>query len=1033
MIFRKVLALRGPNIWARFPVLEACIDLGKWNDSSSEEVPGLNDRLMSWLPTMIEHRCSEGVRGGFFERLRRGTYPAHILEHLAIELQNLAGTEVGYGKTRAANETGVYYVAVEYEEEELARACLETARLLLLAALQDLSFDVAAEVAKLRELAHDVCLGPSTKAIVAAARKRNIPYRRMTKDSLVQLGHGSAQRRICTAETDQTSAIAEAIAQDKELTRSLLQAVGVPVPKGRYVTDAADAWRAAQEIGGAVVVKPRYGNHGRGVATDLTTHEQVLAGYEAAIKEGSQIIVERFAPGVDYRVLVIGGKVVAAALRESAHVIGDGASTINQLVEETNRDPRRSDGHATSLSYICINEIALSVLAEQQFTPESVPAAGVKVIIRRNANLSTGGTATDVTDLMHPDVVARCEEAASVIGLDIAGVDVVALDISRPLEEQGGVIVEVNAGPGLRMHLEPSSGKPRPVGEAIVEMLFPAGATGRIPTVAVTGTNGKTTTARLMTHLLQQTGKKVGLTTTDGIYVANRRIDDADCAGPASARGVLMNPQVQAAVLETARGGILRAGLGFDQCDVAIVTNIAEGDHLGLGAIETPEDLAKVKRCVVEVVAKNGAAVLNAADPLTAAMASKCPGSVIFFAQDELHPLMAGHRHAGGKVVFVRENAILVAEGEHEDVLLSLNHVPFTHGGVVGFQVENCLAAVAAAWNLGISLERIRVGLQSFTADSQQAPGRFNLLQAAGATVIVDYGHNTSALAALVSAIDRLPHDRRSIVYTVAGDRRDIDITQQGEILGHTFDEVIVYEDQCTRGRKDGDVIRLLREGLAKGTRVTCVQETRGELKAIELGLQNLRPGDLVLVQADSVYQTVAFVNNYLRLNFPPREGNMSVEVSNEMIEVREGPWGRSVYAARLIEKGEFILGGWGFQVPQRSRHSFQVDHDTHIVIRTPIELINHSCEPNCGVLVKREEQVLEIHALRDIQPGEELFSDYAMFEYHIQFLGDCLCGSAHCRGQITGFKDLPNDVRDAYGPYIAEYLVEMDAAVRVG
>ncbi len=600
MEFRKVLVLSGPNYWANFPVLEGWLDLGLLKESPSDILPGFNERLMTWLPTMIEHRCSEGCRGGFFERLRRGTYQGHIIEHVALELQSLAGTEVGFGRTRETTEPGVYKVAVEYQDEALGKAALQAALQLCLAAVYDRPFDVAAEVARLRAIYEDSRLGPSTGAIVAAAHARGIPTRRLNSGSLLQFGHGSRQRRILASETDRTGAIAESIAQDKQLTRTLLRAVGAPVPEGRPVADAEDAWAAALEIGMPVVVKPQYGNQGRGVATNLTTREQILAAYAAAREEESTIMVEQFAPGLDYRLLVVGDRVVAAARREPAHVVGDGAHSISELVDAVNLDPRRTDGHSNVLSKIHLDAVALQVLTSQEMTPESVPAAGSRVLIRRNANLSTGGTATDVTEMVHPDVAARAVEAARMVGLDVAGIDVVATDISRPLEDQRGVIVEVNAAPGLRMHLEPSSGMSRPVGEAIVATMFAEGETGRIPIVAVTGVNGKTTTTRFISHILRGTGRRVGMTCTEGVFIDGRRLQSGDCSGPQSALSVLMNPNVDAAVLETARGGILRAGLGFDRCDVAVVTNIGEGDHLGLSDIDTLEKLARVKRVIVE-------------------------------------------------------------------------------------------------------------------------------------------------------------------------------------------------------------------------------------------------------------------------------------------------------------------------------------------------------------------------------------------------------------------------------------------------
>ena len=865
MEFRKVLALRGPNIWANFPVLEAWVDLGELKDRSSEELPGFNDRLMSWLPSMIEHRCSVGTRGGFFERLRRGTYLAHILEHVTLELQSLAGTDVGFGRARETSEDGVYKVAIEYDEESLAREALRVARELCLAAVFDRPFDVDTEVERLRELAQQNCLGPSTRSIVDAAIRRGIPVRRLNTGSLVQLGWGHRQRRIRAAETDRTGAIAQDIAQDKELTRQLLAEVGVPVPAGRPVASPEEAWEAAQEIGLPVVLKPQDGNQGRGVATNLTTREQVVAAWAAARAEGDAVLVERFIPGNDYRLLVVGDRLVAAARREPAQVTGDGIHNVGELIDRANTDPRRGDHHATVLSRIHLDEVALAVLSDQGLTPDSIPPAGRVVLIRRNANLSTGGTATDVTDAVHPTVAARAVEAARVVGLDIAGIDVVACDINRPLEEQHGAIVEVNAAPGLRMHLAPSAGEPQPVGEAIVDLMFPGTDNGRIPVVAVTGVNGKTTTTRFIAHILKGTGRVVGMTCTDGIYIDDRRIDQDDCSGPGSARAVLANPAVEMAVLETARGGILRAGLGFDRCNVAVVTNIGEGDHLGLADIDSLEKLARVKRVIVEAVGPDGVAVLNAADPLVAEMAEKCPGETLFFARDEGHPVLSEHRAQGGRVAFVRDNAVWLARGEQEIPIGSLARVPLTHGGCIGFQVENTLAAVAAAWGAGVPVQTIANRMESFTANLDQVPGRFNVIEVGGATVILDYGHNPSALAAVIEAVERhYPHRERIAVYSTAGDRRDCDIVRQGELLGAAFDRVLLYEDHYLRGRNEGEIIGLLAQGLAGGRRVKEVAQFRGSLKAVQAALESIGPDRLLLVQADEVDETVGYVRQFL-------------------------------------------------------------------------------------------------------------------------------------------------------------------------
>jgi cyanophycin synthetase len=835
-------------------------------------MPGFNDRLMAWLPMMVEHRCSVGERGGFFQRLRRGTYLAHILEHVTLELQTLAGDAVGFGRARETSEDGVYKVAIEYHEEQFARECLEIGRQLCMAAVNDRPFDVADEIRKLRKLNQELRLGPSTGAIVRAATNRGIPFRRLNTGSLVQFGYGARQRRILAAETDRTSAIGESIAQNKELTRKLLKAVGVPVPDGRPVESAEEAWTVAQEIGLPVVVKPQYGNQGRGVATNLNTKEQVLAAYAAARLEEDTVMVERFAPGADYRLLVIGDRVVAAARREPAQVIGDGQRTVRELLDVVNADPRRGEDHATVLSKIPLDAVSLGVLADQGFTPDSIPPADARVLIRRNANLSTGGTATDVTDELHPEVASRAVDAARMIGLDIAGVDFVALDISRPVEELRGVVVEVNAAPGLRMHLEPSSGKPRPVGEAIVNLLFPDGQSGRIPIVAVTGVNGKTTTTRFINHILGAMGKKVGMATTDGIYIDGRRVDKGDCSGPMSAQSILMNPAIEMAVLETARGGILRAGLGFDRCDVAVVTNIGEGDHLGLSDIETLEKLARVKRTIVDVVAPDGAAVLNAQDPLVVEMAPHCPGRVVFFSRDADHPVIADHRQRGGRAVVVRDETVVLVEGDRETSFVPLDRVPLTHGGRIGFQVENTLAAIGAAWGLGLPPDVIRRGVESFGAGLRSVPGRFNLLEFADATVVIDYGHNVSSLAALLGTLQQFPHEFRTVVYSAAGDRRDCDMIRQGELLGEAFDRVILYEDHYLRGREKGEIMALFRQGVSHGRRASEVLEIPGAVQSVEAALELVRPGELLVVQADVIDETVEYIWRRIAEGAPGRE-----------------------------------------------------------------------------------------------------------------------------------------------------------------
>ncbi|MBI1345537.1 cyanophycin synthetase [bacterium] len=849
----SVRTLRGPNIWSRRPALEALVDLQLLRDSSSEILPEFNDRLMSWLPGLIEHRCSEGVRGGFHIRLRRGTYLAHILEHVTIELQTLAGTEVGYGRARETSCEGVFKVVVRYVEEEVGKACLNVAHRLCLAAVYDLPFDIAAEVQSLRELVDRICLGPSTRAIVDAARDRQIPVQRLNAGSLVQLGYGAKQRRIWTAETDQTSAIAESIASDKELTKSLLTSAGVPVPQGRVVTDAEDAVSAADDIDGNVVVKPIDANHGRGVFMDLREPGLIRTAYEAAAKEGSGVIVEQYIPGHEHRLLVIGGKLIAAARGEAASVVGDGLHTISELVDlQINSDPRRGDEESCPLNPVLLDALTLTELSNQGYQPDQILADGTRVLVRRNDNLSE-----DVTDIVHPSVAEHAVIAASVVGLDIAGIDLVATDISRPLEAQGGAIVEVNAGPGLLPHLRPRVGQPRPVGKAIVETLFPAGSTGRIPIVSVTGTNGKTTTTRLVAALLERAGYRVGMTCSDGIFVGTRLIDQGDCAGPQSARKVLMNPAVEAAVLECARGGILREGLGFDHCDVAIVTNIRTADHLGQHDLHTPADMYKVKRTPVDVVLPTGVAVLNADDPLVAQMAELSAGDVVFFARDAEHSVVRKHLLAGRRAVTVRNGTILLSQGLQEHPLMPMDQVPCTHGGRINFQVENVLAAVAAAWSLGIPNSVMQMTLQSFQGNHIDNPGRFTVLEIQNRTVIAFDGRNALALHSLIDACQAFSHQQRSIVYSGEGDRRDEDLITQGQLLGDHFDAITLCEIDRHDPRPSGDVMRLLQQGLNSGSRFAQCTLQADWSQAVDAAWTELPPRGLLVIQAASITQTV--------------------------------------------------------------------------------------------------------------------------------------------------------------------------------
>jgi cyanophycin synthetase len=716
--FIEIRYLRGPNIWTYRPVIEAVVDIGELEDFPSNRIPGFYERLTAFLPSLSEHRCSYGEAGGFLRRVEEGTWPAHILEHVTLELQNLAGMPGGFGKARETSIRGVYKVVVRAWHEEVTRACLEAGRDLLLAAIQDGPFDVAGNVARLADLAERKLLGPSTGCIVeaATAKDRRIPaIRLLATGNLVQLGYGARSRRIWTAETDRTSAIAEGISRDKDLTKTLLKSCGVPVPEGRLVDSAEDAWEAAGDIGLPVVVKPSDGNHARGVFTNLTGRDEVESAYAAAVIEGSGVIVERYVRGSEHRLLVVGGKLAAAARGEIARVVGDGESTIDELIDrQINSDPRRGAAEEFPLDIIALadNPVARLEVSRQGFAPESIPPAGREVLIVRSGNHTD-----DVTDLVHPETVATASLAARIVGLDIAGVDLVCEDISRPLDEQRGAIVEVNAGPGLLMHLKPESGQPRPVGRAIVDELFPNGDDGRIPVVGVTGSFGKTTVARLIARLLTLSGRHTGLACSRGLFVDRRCIDRVDSANWGAAHRLLMNRSVEAAVCENGTATILGEGLAYDRCQVGVITNVDAARHFGPHDVNTPEQVFTVLRTQVDLVLPTGAAILNASQPMLVDMAPLCDGEVIFFALDPELPVIVEHRAQGKRAAFVRNGQIVLANGQQEATIVGLQGIPLTDGGGDADQIENVLAAAAAAWSIGLGPEIIRAGLETFSID----------------------------------------------------------------------------------------------------------------------------------------------------------------------------------------------------------------------------------------------------------------------------------------------------------------------------
>lgn len=708
----SVTHLRGPNMWTYVPVLEALIDIGDLEDCPSDTLPGFPERLAAWIPTLIEHRCSYDERGGFLRRLREGTWPGHIMEHVVLELQALAGMTGGFGRAREVSRRGVYKVVVTCWQEEVTRRALYGGRDLVMAAIEDRPFDVQGLVAELRDMADTLCLGPSTGSIVAAAQDRSVPSIRLNERNLVQLGYGARQRRIWTAESDRTSAIAEGISRDKDLTKRLLQACGVPVPEGRIVESPEDAWEAAQEIGLPVVVKPWDANHGRGVCIDLSSREEIESAFAIAQDEGSGVMVERFVRGSEHRLLVVGGRMVAAARGDTASIVGDGRSTVRELIDsQLNTDPLRGVEEEFPLNPVRLDSTARLELRRQGLTGDSVPEAGRQVLIQRNGNVSV-----DVTDKVHPSVAATVALAARIVGLDIAGIDLVAQDISRPLQAQRAAIVEVNAGPGLHVHLKTASGPPRPVGRAIADHLFPPDEDGRIPIVGVAGTQGGTTVCRLVAHLLHMDGTRVGLACADGMFLDRRRVAEGDRANFESAHRLLMNRTVEAAVIENGPRTMVAEGLAYDRCQVGVVTRLDPTATLPDHYIDDPDQMYRVLRTQIDVVLARGVGVLNASDPEVAEMASLCDGEVIFYSADPDEPRVASHRADGGRAVLARDASVVLATGGEEIVLVEIARVPPMRRAGNACDVECLLAAVAAAWAVGMPVELIRTGVETFDA-----------------------------------------------------------------------------------------------------------------------------------------------------------------------------------------------------------------------------------------------------------------------------------------------------------------------------
>ncbi len=862
----KTLTLRGPNYWSirRKKLIVMRLDLEDLADRPSDQIPGFYEGLVSALPTLVEHYCSPGHRGGFLERVKSGTYMGHIIEHIALELQELVGMPVGFGRTRETADPGVYNVVFEYVDEQAGRYAGRAAVRLCQALVEIGTYALAElerDLADLRDLGANSALGPSTETIVTEAETRQIPWMTLGTRAMVQLGYGIHQQRIQATLSSYSGILGVELACDKEGTKNILQESGIPVPRGTTIQYFEDLETAITDVGGyPIVIKPLDGNHGRGITIDISNWNQAIAAYDLASDESKShsIIIERYYKGSDHRVLVINGKLIAVAERIPAHVVGDGHASIADLIEKTNQDPHRGHGHDNVLTKIVVNKTALDVLERQNFNLDSILAPGEIAYLRATANLSTGGVAIDRTDDIHPENIWLMERVAKVIGLDICGIDVVTTDITQPLRETGGVIIEVNAAPGFRMHVAPSQGLPRNVAAPVLDMLFPPGTPSRIPIVAITGTNGKTTTTRLIAHIHRQSGKTVGYTSTDAIYINEYLVEKGDNTGPYSANVILRDPTVEIAVLETARGGILRSGLAFDSCDVGIVLNVA-ADHLGLGDIDTIEQMARVKGVVAEVVNPQGYVVLNADDPLVAAMAENVHAHIAYFSMDAENPIVQEHIRRDG-IAAVYENGYLsILEGTWTLRLEQAVNCPITMGGLAPFMIANALAGALAAFVHGVDIEQIRQGLRSFYPSAEQTPGRMNLFDLGDRHALVDYAHNPAGYQAVGQFVQNWPGQRLGVIGG-PGDRRDEDLIELGQIAAKVFDRIIVKEDEDKRGRDAGEAANLIIKGILQTNPNLPYELILSETDALETGLNQVDKKGLVVIFPESVSQVIAII-----------------------------------------------------------------------------------------------------------------------------------------------------------------------------
>ena len=865
----EIRTLRGPNYWSGYwkKLIVMRLDIGDYEDRPTDAIEGFYDRMVDLMPTLKTHGCSYQEEGGFLRRVEEGTWAGHVIEHFALELQTLAGMDTGYGRTRETNERGIYNVVFSYMEEEVGRYAGRAALQLFLdiaegKPVDEIGKDIAHDVQRMREIREDVRFGPSTGALVEEAESRNIPYIRLNEQSLVQLGYGVHQKRIQATTTANTNMIAVDIAANKHATKKLLGDMGVPVPKGFQLRDIDDLEKALESVGFPAVIKPLDGNHGRGATVGIKTLEAAKAAFEKAKEYSRYVIVEQQLEGSDFRALVVNNRLIAVAERVPAHVVGDGKSTIQQLIDKTNADPRRGYGHEKVLTLIEVDGQTTRCVRSAGYTLESVLPNDEILYLKTTANISTGGTAIDRTDEVHPHNAFLFERIARIIGLDVAGIDVIAPNVSDRLSETGGGIIEVNAAPGFRMHLAPSEGIGRNVAEHVIDMLYPPGAPSRIPIISITGTNGKTTVTRLIAHVLRGSGLTVGYTTTDGTYIQNQQIVQGDNTGPVSAQLVLKDPTVQVAVLETARGGIIRAGLGFDHCDIGVVTNIA-ADHLGLKDVHTLEDLARVKSVVPRSVSRRGYAVLNAEDPLVYKMKELVEGNCAYFSMDEDHRNITRHAEKGRTSCILENGYVTILKGKWKVRVEKVANIPLTYGGRAEFMIQNVLAATLACFVHGVSLEDLRVGLTTFNAGTALTPGRLNFVEIGDTTVLMDYAHNPAGIRGLANFINKLPNKYRTVVLNGTGDRRDDDIREYAKIAADNFDRIVIRAGHYLRGRSEDEMFQLLQEGIALSDCTPQVRIIPDSRTAIHHAIKHARKNELVVTLADLVPMDISYVQEY--------------------------------------------------------------------------------------------------------------------------------------------------------------------------